>query len=975
MLSQGELPSLTMNAWQTLLNLMPNPVAILQRVPGVNKDNDALILVNKSYLETIGYPLEETPDLHTWFEKTCPDDDYRNLIINQWNAQLSANNDKTHNTLSVPCHLSCQDGEKRWLQISTHRHYPITDNLRLMVMLETSEPEEIIQSLQDTTKALQASNHELLKQKSLLKQTQELAKVGSWELDLKTGLINWSDEIYHMHGTEPGSFQPDLAYLLNVSTEAEDAKKLKNALETAILTGEKQHLTHKVKRRDGKTGIIELTGFIEYDEHNRPLKAVGSSTDITHALELQTQNNELAEIMERAYQEIFIYSTHNSRYLYANKDALESLGYTLEELQKMSIDQVYPHLTNGELEQYSIQAEKNPNQQKLLSQVRKNGTAYPVKANIQKVQFKGEEAIALFNRDISELKEVEETLREQNQLFENILQTVPTRIFWKDKNGDYLGANQHFLNDLKISSQDELRGKNDLEIEWPSGQGNTYFKQDMFVLNEGRSLLQLEDAFIDEDGSIQIWMMSKLPLRDETGKVTGLLGTYQDISSHRQLEIKLREQTQTLQHQAYHDALTQLPNRALLYQRIEQAIHRAERNNSQFAVLFIDLDHFKQINDSLGHDTGDQVLQAMARRLSDSLRKDDTISRLGGDEFTILQEPLNDYQDASALAQKLINATSQPLTIRDHTFYLSNSVGISIYPKDAITPDALLKAADAAMYRAKDQGRNNFQFYTNDLTEQAFEHLSMQTKIRQALDNEEFIPYFQPQINAQNGKLVGLEVLVRWKNKDGDIIPPSDFIPIAEKTGLIVQLDRQVMRKAIEHYTQWKKLGVIEGRLSLNLAVKQVQQKDFFTFIYNLLSKMQCEGSWLELELTESDIMTNLEEMSQKMNQLRELGIKISIDDFGTGYSSLSYLKKLPVRKLKIDRSFIRDLPDDEDDAVITKTIISMAENLGLEVIAEGVETVEQREFLLQNGCYQLQGFLYSKPLNATETLAYLRKL
>ncbi|CAN8141613.1 diguanylate cyclase [uncultured Thiomicrorhabdus sp.] len=588
------------------------------------------------------------------------------------------------------------------------------------------------------------------------------------------------------------------------------------------------------------------------------------------------------------------------------------------------------------------------------------------------MRFQGQDAIALFNNDVSQLKNTEHALRRQNQLFDNILQNVPVRIFWLDVNGNYIGANQNFLDDLKLSDVSDLQGKTDLDLPWPSGQGHNYFRQDMQVLKEGHSLLQMEDAFIDDDGNIQIWLISKLPLRDNQNKIIGMLGTYQDISTNRQLEIQLKEQAQTLQHQAYHDALTQLPNRVFLNQKIEQAIMLAERNQSQFALLFIDLDHFKQINDSLGHDIGDQVLQSMAKRLNANLRSADTLARLGGDEFTVIQTPMRHERDAIALAQKLIKATAEPILIGEHTFYLSNSIGISIYPRDASSAESLLRAADAAMYRAKDLGRNNYQFYTSELTEQAFAHLSMQTQIRQGIDRNEFIPYFQPQIDSRNGQIIGMEVLARWQDHAGKIISPAEFIHIAEKTGLIIQLDRQVMRKAIQSFLGWHLDSLVSGKLSLNLAVKQLEQDDFFDFVNELLQDLGCNPNWLEFEITESDIMSNLEEMSRKMGQLRLLGIKISIDDFGTGYSSLSYLKKFPVSKLKIDQSFIRDLPKDEDDAIITKTIISMADNLGLEVIAEGVETIEQQHFLQENGCHQIQGYLYSKPLDSQAMQTYL---
>ncbi|BBP45608.1 hypothetical protein THMIRHAS_09810 [Thiosulfatimonas sediminis] len=974
MFTYTDTPTMTFNAWQRLLNLLPSPVALLKRHSETDPFQDQIIFVNQAYLDTIGYAPEDTHNIQQWFNKICPSEAYRDFIVNEWLLQLNKAKHNLIAPLSLPCQICCKNGLTRWFHLNAHHHYPISKDLRLVLLVETTKPEKIIQDLQATTQALMASNLELKKQKRLLKQTQELAKVGSWELDLSTGKMHWSDEIFRIHGIEPGAIEPNLAYFLQKSAPGEELT-LKQTLEKAIRTGEKQHLNHRVIRADGDEAIVDLVGYIEFDKNHRPLKAVGSSTDITHLALLQKQNSELAQIVELSHQEIIIFSAEQNRCLYANNRALQNLGYCAEEVESLVIEQINADLTYPQLQKLaSEKSEKLATKYLILSQTRKDGSIYPVKSTIQKVHFKNQNAIALFNSDVSQLKSIEQALRRQNQLFDNILQNVPVRIFWQDIEGNYIGANQNFLDDLKLPNLEALLGKTDLDLPWPSGQGHTYYRQDMQVLKEGHTLLQMEDAFIDDDGNIQIWLLSKLPLRDNNGKIIGMLGTYQDISTNRQLEIQLKEQAQTLQHQAFHDALTKLPNRVYLNQQIEQEILIAERNQSQFALLFIDLDHFKQINDSLGHDIGDQVLQAMAKRLKANLRTGDTLARLGGDEFTVIQTPLKQEEDAATLAKKLIDATSEPICIANHTFYLSNSIGISIYPKDAISAESLLRTADAAMYLAKDQGRNNFQFYTSNLTDQAFAHLSMQTQIRQAIDNNEFIPYFQPQIDSIQQKIIGLEVLARWQTKDGKIIAPIEFIQIAEKTGLIIPLDRQVMLKAIHHFLRWRKQGLIDGKLSLNLAVKQLEQDDFFEFVNTLLCEVDCNPEWLEFEITESDIMTKLDEMTRKMSQLRQLGIKIAIDDFGTGYSSLAYLKKLPVSKLKIDQSFIRDLPQDEDDAVITKTIISMADNLGLKVIAEGVETMEQQAFLQANGCEQIQGYLYSKPLNADDIEIFLRQ-
>lgn len=435
----------------------------------------------------------------------------------------------------------------------------------------------------------------------------------------------------------------------------------------------------------------------------------------------------------------------------------------------------------------------------------------------------------------------------------------------------------------------------------------------------------------------------------------------------RNYTFELRNQKDILDHQAHHDSLTNLPNRLLFSDRLEQAIFKAERNKKGLALFFIDLDRFKQINDSLGHIFGDEVLKIVADRLKKIIRKEDTISRLGGDEFTILAEDLRKGTDASLLAQKILHGLAEPIYLNGHTLYISSSIGISLYPDDSKEADNLLKYADAAMYKAKEEGRNNFQYYSSDMTELAFEKVVMESNLRRALKKEEFIVYYQPQINARTNTLIGMEALVRWQHPDIGLVYPDKFIPIAQDTGLIVELDRFVMKSAINQIVRWNSEGLNPGVLALNLAMKQLQKEDCMSMIKTMIHDSGCKPEWLEFEVTEGDIMKNPENSIMILKNISNLGVEIAIDDFGTGYSSLSYLKRLPIDKLKIDKSFIMDLPDDEEDVAITKAIIALAKSLKLSVIAEGVENNEQKEFLVENGCDNIQGYIYSKPVNAAK--------
>ena len=448
-----------------------------------------------------------------------------------------------------------------------------------------------------------------------------------------------------------------------------------------------------------------------------------------------------------------------------------------------------------------------------------------------------------------------------------------------------------------------------------------------------------------------------------------------DIDITKQIldEQLLKDQAQKLSHQANHDTLTNLPNRTLFKDRLSQTIISSKRNKNNFAVLFIDLDQFKKINDSLGHHIGDEVLIEASQRLASSLREEDTLARLGGDEFTIILKNIKSIQDVSSIADKIVHNMQEVMHINGHNLFISSSIGISLYPQDSTQDTNLLKFADTAMYKAKDEGRNNFQFYSSDMTAIAFERVVMDSSLRIAIKEEQFVVFFQPQYNAIENTIIGMEALVRWQHPQIGLVPPGKFIPIAEESGLIIEIDTFVMIQAMKQFAQWYKEGLNPGRLALNLAMKQLNEQDFITTLLDTMNSLDFKPQWLELEVTEGQIMNNPNAAIEKLNKISDLGIEIAIDDFGTGYSSLAYLKKLPLDKLKIDQSFVREIDVNEDDAAIARAIIALGKSLNMSLIAEGVETVDQRDFLIVNGCHNIQGYLYAKPMSADEITKLLR--
>jgi diguanylate cyclase (GGDEF)-like protein/PAS domain S-box-containing protein len=455
---------------------------------------------------------------------------------------------------------------------------------------------------------------------------------------------------------------------------------------------------------------------------------------------------------------------------------------------------------------------------------------------------------------------------------------------------------------------------------------------------------------------------------DESGIPTRVEGAIYDITDRKLAQEKML-------HMAFHDDLTGLPNRHLLKDRLNQAIKTAQYHNRLVATLFLDLDNFKRINDTLGHDAGDMLLKSVAERLHDFVRKSDTISRsandetdstiarLGGDEFTVLLSEINTIQNAAQVAHRILDILRLPFMIGNHEIFVTTSIGVSVYPHDGNDAESLLKNADTAMYYAKEQGKNNFQFYAQHMNKTACERFEMENRLRKALDNGEFHLYYQPQLDIRNGNVVGVEALIRWIDAQNNITYPGAFIPVAEETGLIVPMGEWILNAACRQNKAWQDAGFPPMYVSVNISGVQFKQPSFIRTVDRILQETGLDPQYLELELTESILMETTDAAVQTLKELKSMGLRISIDDFGTGYSSLSYLKRFPIDTLKIDRSFVRDVTSDPDDKAIINAIIALARTLNLKVIAEGVETIQQLVCLHEQGSDGMQGYLFSPPL------------
>jgi diguanylate cyclase (GGDEF)-like protein len=425
---------------------------------------------------------------------------------------------------------------------------------------------------------------------------------------------------------------------------------------------------------------------------------------------------------------------------------------------------------------------------------------------------------------------------------------------------------------------------------------------------------------------------------------------------------------------AMHDALTHLPNRVMFNERLEQAISHAQRHAKRLAVMFIDLDRFKNINDTLGHETGDLLLREVAQRITENLRAGDMVARLGGDEFVVLLEDVEEASAVASVAEKLIEALTANFVVAGREVHVSASIGVSTYPLDGQDQRSLMRFADIAMYRAKEQGRSTFQFYTDKINFHSLERLTLESQLRGALERDELVVHYQPVVDAQSGIIVGMEALVRWEHAEAGLLPPAKFIALAEETGLIVPIGEWVLHTACNQQRKWIERGLPAIDIAVNLAPRQFVHRQLADDISRVLSKTGCDAGSLVLEITESTVMHNSGRAVALLNELRESGIRFAIDDFGTGYSSLGYLKRYPIDCLKIDRSFIADIPGDPGNTAITQAIVAMAHSLGLKVIAEGVETREQLAFLRERGCDEVQGFYFSKAVAEPEATALLEK-
>jgi diguanylate cyclase (GGDEF)-like protein/PAS domain S-box-containing protein len=788
-------------------------------------------------------------------------------------------------------------------------------------------------------------------------------------MDLSIGLSETFEALKKIASGDPSVRIPEqsnielltrLKYLVNLTAQ-EIGEIVRQSHEFAIDLAEHFDVLHRVSRGDLSARISEKSST----EISRALKKVTNEMieNIQKADKaLSESEKKYSTIVENSNDGIVI--LQDGLLKYANSKMLEITQYAMgETIGKQFIDFISPGYKAHAVDRYKrrMAGERVPNRYE-IEIISKKDRTIPVEINASRIEYEGKVADMAIVRDITERKQAEKALRESEEKYSSLFQHSNDAIFLHDLNGTILDVNEKVLDQFQYTKSQILSMKiADLHPAQSLPVSKRAFEK---VVENG--FFNFEIDFRKKNGEIFPAEVSSSLFKISGTEV--IQGIVRDVTDRKRA-------VEQIAFMAYHDSLTDLPNRHLLKDRLQQTLASAKQYNRIVAILFLDLDNFKRINDTLGHDQGDKLLLNVAERLqgyirnSDSITRleveqgDTTVARLGGDEFTILLTEIKHIKDAAKVAQRILDLFNEPFAIESQEVFITTSIGISVYPDDGDTVDALLKHADTAMYHAKDQGRNNYQFYRESMNITTIERLDLENKLRRAMDKKEFVLHYQPQLDTKTKRITAVEALIRWMHPDKGMLLPMTFIPVAEETGLIIPIGEWILHTACTQNKAWQQAGLPPIRVTVNISSVQFSQKNFVKMVGKVLKESGLDPQYLELELTETILMQTTDTAVTTLKELKSLGIRLSIDDFGTGYCSLNYLKRFPIDTLKIDQSFVRDLSINQEDKAIIHAIIALGHSLNLHVIAEGVETVQQLEYLSEKESDAVQGFLFSKPL------------
>ena len=799
-----------------------------------------------------------------------------------------------------------------------------------------------------------------------LTEAQRFGKMGSWERDVASGEIWWSAGMAAL-------FQIDPAQVPRTASEAlplihpDDRERFVKATNATLAADQRGTLEFRIVDAAGQVHHLHHQWHQVNDADGKPLKLIGTTQDISERVRNETALREqldmLTTLIENVPGGVTLFDRdlrlrfHNRQYqtlLDFPDDLFKDPAPSFETFVRYNAWRGEygpgdPEKLTATLMEHAADPVAH-----VFERERPDGTSIEVRG----APLKGGGFVTIYT-DITDRKRAEE----RQQLSEKIIATSPTAILITNAQNNIVFVNPAFSAITGFESA-EVEGRNPRLLS--SGRHDAGFYREFWqALNrDGHWSGEIWDR--RKDGSVYPKWLSVYTLRNAAGRLTNYVAMFTDITERKQAE-------QRIHHLAHHDPLTGLANRMALEMKLDQSIADATRYDRKVAVLFIDLDRFKMVNDTLGHAVGDLMLMEIAGRLTERLRGSDIVARLGGDEFVVVLPELPDAQNAALVAQALLEDLAQPIKAPTTELHTSGSIGIAIFPDDGNSVESLMRCADTAMYEAKSSGRNAFRFFTREMTDSANHRMQLETDLRSALIKEQFELHYQPQVTPADGRIVGVEALLRWRHPTSGMVGPDRFVPVAEETGMIVEIGAWVLQEGCRQARAWIDAG-FTIRMSINLSARQLRSDNLLPLIRDTLAEFRLPAGALELEITESALMERPEQAVDILRAISEMGVELALDDFGTGYSSLAYLKRFPIDRLKIDRSFVRDIETDPNDRAIALSTIALAHSLGLAVTAEGVEEAAQRDFLREHGCNDAQGWFYSKAVPAAAAEQLLRK-
>ncbi|MBF0187244.1 MAG: EAL domain-containing protein [Magnetococcales bacterium] len=857
-----------------------------------------------------------------------------------------------------------QESISTWMRRSSGQMFPVEISLSRVAVAGTVR---ILMTVRDVG-GYNDRVEEIKRRYESLALVQSIAHLGTWDWNIVNNVVEWSDGFYTLYGLDSETFEPSYDAFLE-AVHPEDRAQVTGEV-AKVLENPDHHylLEHRIIRPDGEIRHVLEHGEVHWNDAGEPVRMIGIVHDITERKEIDLIAQAQHELLRSAQRIAGLGSWrwYPARQEMEWSEELFTLFGRDAERESPGYDrfmEVMHPLDRARVEREMRAALSDPEvgydlEHRLL---REDGTERIVHAQGTVTCDTGGQAVVMTGvmLDVTERKETQADL----QLARHIIDNTHDAVIITDLDGSILDVN-HAYATITGYTCEEVLGRNPRLGK--SGKHDQEFYDAMWreILTEGQWSGEIWDR--RKSGEIYPKQLSVFTLLGEQGQPDRYVGIFNDISYRKSRELELQRLT-------HFDSLTGLPNRTLFKDRLDQAIVTARRRKERVALLFVDLDRFKYVNDTLGHEAGDELLKRVSERIKKHLREADTVARLGGDEFAVALSGVANDQGVALVAGNILNALKEPMTIQDHPLFIGASIGISLFPGDGETFDQLSKNAEAAMYRAKEKGRDTFVCFSPEMHEASTEHLAMEHALRVAIEENQLEVHFQPKLDLDSESIVGMEALVRWQHPEEGMISPGRFIPLAEETGLIAPIGRWVLEASCRQTKQWMDAGLGRLRVAVNLSARQFQGKSLVQEIAGVLERTALPAELLELEITESMVMDDVDEAIATLEQLKQLGVHLAIDDFGTGYSSLSYLKRFPIDTLKIDQSFVRELEPGSDEAAIVSAVLSLARDLKLGVVAEGVETREQVDYLRQKMCGQAQGFLFSKPLPAEAFATYAR--